>query len=142
MDEKIIKKWRTKLGELLEKARASAQTINLDERLKLADELQAFIMGNPPSVPDQPETAEFEEMDKIAHAVHQGLLQTAISDRLAIIVGQTAEFAVLTKKIKSQTEANVREAQSIRFEKTQKVLAAVNQTVVAIKELTQQVDGQ
>lgn len=142
MDEKIIKKWRSKLAELIERARASAETADFDARLELADELQHFIMDNPPSIPEQPETAEFEEMDKIARGVHDGLLLAAINERLAIIAGQTAEFAGLTKKIKAQSEANEKKAKSLRFEKTQRVLASVTETVVAINDLAQVVDEQ
>ena len=142
MDEKIIKKWRSKLADLLEQARTSAEATDFDARLELADELQHFIMENPPSIPEQPETAEFEEMDKIARSVHDGLLLTAINERLAITASQTAEFAGLTKKIKSQTDANEKAANSLRFEKTQRVLASVTETVVAIKDLAQVVENQ
>jgi hypothetical protein len=142
MDEKIIKKWRSKLAELIERARASAATADFDARLELADELQRFIMDNPPSIPEQPETAEFEEMDKIARGVHDGLLSSAIDERLAIIAGQTAEFAGLTKKIKAQTDANEKKAKSLRFEKTQRLLASVTETVVAINDLAKVVEEQ
>ncbi|MEO7411906.1 MAG: hypothetical protein ABIZ81_00995 [Opitutaceae bacterium] len=142
MDAKTIKKWRDKLGSLLEAAREVAQTTSLGERLALADKLQAFIIDNPASVADQPETAEFEEMDKIARAAHDGLLLDAINERVAIIMGQTAELAGLTKKIQGQTALNETAARALRFEKAQKVVSSTTATVIAIQELREQVEKQ
>jgi hypothetical protein len=142
MDAKIIKKWRDKLAGLLEESRAVAQSTSLAERLALADELQAFIIYNPPSLEEEPETLEFEEMDKIARQVHDGLLLDAINDRVAIVMGQTAELAGLTKKIQGQTAANEKAAKALRFEKAQNVISTTTATVAAIKELKQQVETQ
>src|SRR5688572_26855979 len=139
MDAKTIKKWRDKLSELLESARAVAQSTSLTERLALADELQAFIIDNPPALPEQPETLEFEEMDRIARKAHDGLLLDAIGERVAIIMGQTAELAGLTKKIQGQALANEKAAKSLRFEKAQKVASSATATVIAIKELKEQI---
>ena len=142
MDSKIIKKWRDKLTGLLEKARTVAQSASLDDRLALADELQAFIIDNPPSLIDEPETLEFEEMDRIARGAHDGLLVAAIDERLAVIMGHTAELAGLAKKIQVQTAANEKAARSLRFEKAQKVVSTTTATVIAIKELKEQVESQ
>lgn len=142
MDAKIIKKWRDKLSGLLEEARAVAQSTSLGDRLALADELQAFIVDNPPALEEQPETLEFEEMDRIARQAHDGLLLDAINDRVAIIMGQTAELAGLAKKIQGQTAANEKAAKSLRFEKAQNVISATTAAVIAIKDLKQQVENQ
>lgn len=142
MDAKTIKKWRDKLSALLESAREVAQTTSLVDRLALADELQAFIIDNPPSVADQPETVEFEEMDKIARKAHDGLLLDAINDRVAIIMGQTAELAGLTKKIQGQAVVNEKVARALRFEKAQKVVSSTTAAAIAIKELKEQVETQ
>lgn len=142
MDAKIIKKWRDKLAELLEEARTVAQSSSLGDRLALAAELQAFIIDNPPALEEQPETLEFEEMDKIARQAHDGLLLDAINDRVAIVMGQTAELAGLTKKIQGQTAANEKSAKSLRFEKAQNVISTTTATVIAIKDLKQQVENQ
>lgn len=142
MDPKIIAVWRAKLTDLLARARDIAQTGSLDERLALADELQDFIIDNPSAVPEQPETAEFDEMDKIARKAHDGLLLDAINDRLATIMGQTAELAGLTKKIQGQTTANAQAAKSILLEKARQVVAATNDAVTAIKALKIQVESQ
>lgn len=141
MDPKIIKKWRDKLADLLDRARTVAQTGNLDARLALADELQAFIVDNPPALPDQPETAEFDEMDRIARRAHDGLLLDAINDRIAAIMSQTAELAALAKKIQGQTAANLAAAKTIQLEKTRKVVSTVNDTVSAIQDLQTQLDS-
>lgn len=142
MDAKTIKKWRDKLSGLLENARAVAQNASLEERLAVADELQIFIIDNPPSVAHQPETAEFEEMDKIARAAHDGVLLDGIGERIAIIMGQTAELAGLGKKIQGQAIANEHAARSLRLEKAGNVVSTVTATVVAIKELKAQVEIQ
>jgi long-subunit acyl-CoA synthetase (AMP-forming) len=142
MDAKMIKKWRDKLSELLESARAVSQSPDLGERLAVADELQAFIVDNPPALADQPETAEFDEMDKIARKAHDGLLLDAIGERVAAIMSQTAELAGLAKKIQGQTAANEKAARTLRFEKTQQVLATTNAAVLAIKDLKTQVENQ
>jgi hypothetical protein len=142
MDAKTIKKWRDKLSALLERARGVAQTDSLADRLEVAEELQAFILDNPPVLVAQPETLEFEEMDKIARQAHNGLLLDAINDRIAVIMGQTAELAGLTKKVQGQTAANEKAAKALRFEKAQKVVSSATQTVIAIKELAAQIETQ
>ena len=142
MDPKIIKKWRDTLADLLEEARAEAQNDSLDARLAVADSLHDFIMNNPPSLPDQPETAEFDEMDAIARKAHDGLLLDGISGRVAAIMSQTAELAALTKKVQGQTAANQQAAKSIQLEKAQKVIASVTDTVNALKDLKTQIENQ
>jgi hypothetical protein len=142
MEPKTIKKWRDKLGELLDRARTVAQSGSLDERLSLADELQNFIIDNPSSLPEQPETAEFDEMDRIARAVHDGLLVDAMNERIAAVMTQTAELAGLTKKIQAQTALNEKSARTLRLETAQKLIVSVTGTVAAIKDLKAQVEGQ
>ena len=142
MDPKIIAKWRSTLSGLLDEAQGVAQNDDLTERLKVAADLQDFIMNNPQSLPDQPETAEFDEMDAIARKAHDGLLLDGISSRVAAIMGQTAEFASLTKKIQAQTAADQQAAKSIQLEKAQKVVASVTDTVNAIMDLKKQLETQ
>jgi hypothetical protein len=142
MDQKTITKWRDKLAALLDEARVAAQSEQLSDRLDAAGHLQDFIMNNPQSVPDQPETAEFDEMDTIAREAHDGLLLGAITDRVAAIMKQTAELASLTKKVQGQTTANQQAAKSIQLEKAQRVVAAVTGTVQALKDLKTQIENQ
>ncbi len=142
MDPKIIKKWRDNLADLLEQARDVAQDTGLDQRLAVADSLQEFIMNNPQSLPDQPETAEFDEMDTIARAAHDGLLLDAITSRVAAIMAQTAELAGLTKKVQGQIAADQQAAKSIQLEKAQKVVSSVTDTVDALKDLKAQLENQ
>lgn len=142
MDAKIIKKWRDKLAELLEQARDVAQDDSLDTRLAVADSLQDFILNNPQALPDQPETAEFDEMDAIARKAHDGLLLDAISSRVAAIMAETAEFVGLTKKMQNQIAANQQAAKAIQLEKAQKVVSSTTAAVIAMKDLKAQLENQ
>jgi hypothetical protein len=142
MDPNIIKKWRETLSALLDRAQAAAQSDALAERLALAGELQDFIIDNPSSDQADPATAELDEMDQIARKAHDGLLLSALADRVAMVVGQSAELAGLTKKIQGQTAANAQSARSLRLEQAQKVVAATTDAVTAIKTLKTQIESQ
>ena len=140
MDPKQIKKWRDTLGDLLDAAGDMAQNGDFAARMKAAADLQKFIIDNPASRPDEPETAEFDEMDKIARQAHDALLLGLVEDRVTGIMSQTAELAALTKKIQSQTAANEQAAKSIKLEKARKVVVAVTDTVSAMQDLKTQLE--
>jgi hypothetical protein len=106
----------------------------------MADRLTQFIIRNPPTLPEDPASAEFEEMDRIARACHDALLLEAIQQRVAAIMGRTAELAVLRKKFDSQTAANQQAAASIRLEKARKVVESTTAAVAAMLDLKKDLD--
>lgn len=132
--------WRAKLDELLQAARAVAQNDNLDTRLEIADRLTEFIVRNPPTVPDNPATAEYEHMDRVAKDAHDALLLATIQERVAGIMSQTAELAALRKKIEGRTAINREAAASIRFEKARRVVAIATDAVAAMMDLKKEIE--
>jgi len=132
--------WRAKLDELLADARHAAQQDDLDDRLKMADRLTQFIIRNPPTLPEDPASAEYEEMDRIARECHDALLLDAIQQRVATIMGRTAELAALRKKFDSQTAANQQAAASIRLEKARKVVESTTAAVAAMMDLKKELE--
>lgn len=132
--------WRAKLDELLEAARAVAQNDDLDARLKVADRLTEFIVNNPPALPDDPATAEYEDMDRVAKDAHDALLLATIQERVAGIMSQTAELAALRKKVEGRTSANREAAASIRLEKARRVVAATTDAVAAMMDLKKEIE--
>jgi len=132
--------WRAKLDELLADARDAAQQADLDARLDMADRLTEFIIRNPPTVPEDPASAEYEEMDRIARECHDALLVQAIQERVAAIMGRTAELAALRKKFDSQTSANQQAAASIRLEKARKVVESTTAAVAAMMDLKKELE--
>ena len=139
--EKSRQTWRDKLEALLAESRAAAQNDDFNLRIKVAEKLQDFIVENPLSQPTEPETAEFDEMDKIARNAHDALLLDSLGERVAAIVSQSAELAGLTKKVQTQTAANEQAAKSLRLEKVQKVVVAVTGTIGAIQDLKAQLEN-
>jgi hypothetical protein len=142
MPEKPIQSWRDQLNSLLEQARTAGQAGTFEERQAVAVELRTFIGETPPTVPDLPETAEFEEMDKIALGAHRALMLGAAEERVAAIMANTAELAGLAKKVQAQTAANEQAARSIRLEKARKVVVASTDAIAAITELKTQIEAQ
>ena len=138
---KSLAGWRAKLEELLGAAREAAQQDDFDTRLEVADRLTQFIVCNPPEVPDDPETAEYTEMDRLAKEAHDGLLLASIQERVAAIMSRTAEFAALRKQIEAQANANAQAAASIRLEKARKVVDATTNAVAAMMDLKKQVES-
>lgn len=133
--------WRAKLDELLAAARDAAQEDDLDVRLEMADRLTQFIIRNPPSVPEDPASAEYDEMDRIARESHDALLLDAIQQRVAAIMGRTAELATLRKKFDNQTSLNQQTAASIRLEKARKVVESTTAAVAAMMDLKRELEG-
>jgi len=133
--------WRAKLDELLADARAVAQNDDLDSRLEMADRLTQFIIRNPPTLPEDPASAEYEEMDRIARECHDALLLEAIQQRVVAIMGRTAELAALRKKFDAQTSANQQAAASIRLEKARRVVESTTAAVAAMMDLKKELDG-
>ena len=142
MPKKTIQSWRDQLNGLLEQARTAGQAGTDEERIAVADELRNFISDTPSVLPDQPETAEFAEMDKIALGAHNALLLGAAEARVAAIMANTAELAGLAKKVQAQTAANEQAARSIRLEKARKVVVASTDAIAAITELKTQIEAQ
>src|ERR1051325_9090405 len=137
---KTLAGWRTKLDELLEAARAAAQVEDLDKRLEVADRLTEFIVNNPPVLPQDPSTAEYEDMDRVAKDSHDGLLLATIQERVAAIMSQTAELALLRKQYENRT-ASIREAAaSIRLEKARRVVDTTTGAVSAMMDLKKEID--
>jgi hypothetical protein len=132
--------WRAKLDELLAAARAVAQNDDLDARLKVADRLTEFIIKNPPALPDDPATTEYEDMDRVAKEAHDALLLATIQERVASIMSKTAELAALRKKIEGRAAANREAAASIRLEKARRVVAATTDAVAAMTELKKEIE--
>ncbi len=133
--------WRAKLDELLAAARATAKIEDLDLRLEIADRLTEFIIHNPPVLANNPSTAEYEEMDRVAKEAHDGLLLASIQERVATIMSKTAEMAALRKKIEVQTAADRKAAASIRLEKARRVIDATTEAVAAMNDLKKEIDG-
>lgn len=142
MPQKTIQSWRDQLGGLLEQARTVGQSGTPDQRLAVAAELRTFRNETPPAVPELPETAEFEEMDRIANRAREALLLGAAEERVAAIMANTAELAGLAKKVQAQTGANEQAARSIRLEQARKVVVASTEAIAAITELKKQVEAQ
>ena len=133
--------WRAKLDELLADARDAAQKDDLDARLEMADRLTEFVIRNPPTLPEDPASAEYEEMDRIARECHDALLLQAIQQRVAAIMGRKAELAALRKKFDSQTSANQQTAASIRLEKARKVVESTTAAVGAMMDLKKELQN-
>jgi len=132
--------WRAKLDELLQAARTAAQTDELDARLKVADRLTEFIVNNPPTLTDDPATAEYEDMDRVAKDAHDALLLATIQERVAGIMSKTAELAALRKKIEGRAAANREAAASLRFEKARRVVMATTDSVAAMMDLKKEIE--
>lgn len=132
--------WRDKLDELLAEAKKAAQVDDLDQRLKVADRLTQFIVNNPPALPDDPASVEYEEMDRVAKDAHDALLLATIQERVAGIMGRTAELAALRKKIESRIAANREAAASIRLEKARRVVESTTNAVAAMMELKKEIE--
>jgi hypothetical protein len=132
--------WRAKLDELLKAAREVAQDDDLDKRLAVADRLTRFIVNNPPALPDDPATAEYDDMDRVAKDAHDALLLATIQERVAGIMSKTAELASLRKKIEGRTAANREAAASIRLEKARRVVEATTGAVSAMKDLKKEIE--
>jgi len=137
--------WRAKLDDLLADARKEAQKDDLDARLTMADRLTEFIVRNPPALPEDPASAEYDEMDRIAHECHDALLLGAIQQRVAAIMSRTSELAAIRKKFDNETTANQQSAASIRLEKARKVVDSATSAVSALidlkKELNKAIDA-
>ena len=134
MKPETIQKWRDKLEALLQRAQAAASE-PLPARLAIAKQLQDFIVDNPATLDDDPDTAVFAEMDDIAGKAHDALLVTAIEERVAGIASRSAELAGLEKKVSAQAAANDKAAKAIRLEKATQVVSSVTAAVNSIKEL-------
>jgi hypothetical protein len=134
MKPETIQKWRDKLETLLARAEAAASE-PLSARLAIAKQLQAFILDNPATVDDDPDTAVFTALDDIATQAHDALLLAALEERIAGIASRSAELAGLEKKISAQSAANEKAAKSIRLEKATQVVNSVTAAVNSIKDL-------
>jgi hypothetical protein len=132
--------WRSKLDELLATARKEAQKDDLDARLAMADRLTEFIVRNPPALPEDPASAEYDEMDRVAHECHDALLLAAVQQRVAAIMSRTAELAAIRKKFDNETTANQQSAASIRLEKARKVVESTTAAVSAMTDLKNELD--
>src|SRR5262245_61483182 len=132
--------WRAKLDELLEIARDAAKNDDLDARLAIADRLTQFIIRNPPVVMEDPATAEYDDMDRIAREAHDALLLTSIEERVAGIMSRTAELATLRKRVEGRTAANRAAASSIRLEKARHVVDSTTATVAAMMDLKKDIE--
>lgn len=132
--------WRSKLDELLEAAREVAKDEDLDARLAVADRLTQFIIQNPPAVADDPGTAEYDDMDRIARQAHDALLLNSIQERVAGIMSHTAELAMLRKRVEGRTAANHAAAASIRLEKARRLVDSTTATVAAMLDLKKDIE--
>jgi hypothetical protein len=132
--------WRKKLDELLTAARTAAAQDDIDVRLEVSDRLTKFIVKNPPSIPGDPASSEYDAMDRIAREASDGLLLATIQQRVAAIVSRTTELAAIRKKIDSRTAANRDEAASIRLEKARRVVDATTEAVAAMTDLKKELE--
>lgn len=132
--------WRKKLDELLLAAREAGANEDLSVRLDVSDRLTKFIIRNPPSIPGDAATSEFDSMDRIAREASEGLLLATMQERLAAIVNKTTELATLRKKIDGRTAANQVEAASIRLEKARRVVDATTEAIAAMADLKKAID--
>lgn len=132
--------WRKKLDELLAAAREAGAKEDIDARLEVSDRLTKFIIKNPPSIPGDPASSEYDAMDRIAREASAGLLLATMQERLATIVNRTTELAALRKKIDSRTVANRAESASIRLEKARRVIDSTTESIGAMADLKKAIE--
>jgi hypothetical protein len=120
--------WRTKLKSLLDESRQIALEDDLDRRLKMSDRLTTFILES------RPNTAEIQDLDKIAHETASALLLGSIEKRLEAITARTGELIRLTKEFGNQAEHNKEMAASIRLENLIVTIHSATETINAAKK--------
>ncbi len=120
--------WRTKLKSLLDESKQIALEDDLEKRLKMSDRLTAFILES------RPNTAEIQDLDKIADDTASALLLDSIEKRLEAITARTGELIRLTKEFGSQAEHNKEMAASIRLKNIIATIHSATETINTAKK--------
>ena len=120
--------WRTKLKSLLDESKQIALEDDLEKRLKMSDRLTAFILES------RPNTAEIQDLDKIADETASALLLNSIEKRLEAITARTGEFIRWAKEFDSQAELNKEISESIRFKNLVATIHSTTETINAAKK--------
>lgn len=131
--------WRDRLESLLADAIDAIESDD-QSRQKCAQQLHDFIRENPASVPSDPSSGVFEEMDTIARSVRDALFLESVSGRVAAIMSRAYELGELEKKVRVQAAFNEQEARTLRLEKSRQVVATTTATIEALKALKLQLD--
>jgi hypothetical protein len=127
--------WRAKLDELIAAAREAMQDDDLDKRMAIANRLTDFIVYNPPALPEDLSTAEYEEMDRVAKGIHDALLLATIRERVAAIMSTTAELAAYRKKIEGRPTAAATASAKVR-----RVVNASTAAIAAMADLKKEIE--
>ena len=121
--------WSAKLRDLLREANASARSDDLDSRLAASERLIHFVEAS------RPDDEAIQALDAIAKKTATALLLQTIDERLASIVARNGELASLGKQFEDAGAGAKKTAAALRLERATKVLEALNDGIIKMKEL-------
>lgn len=124
-----FEQWSTKLGELIDAAKEAARDPDIETRFVASRRLTAFIEHSWPN--DQAISA----LDKLAAQTAQNLMLATIDERLHELSGRTADWLLITKQIRDQTESAGKKAAEIRLEKAHRVAQSLTESVHLLQDL-------
>jgi hypothetical protein len=124
-----FEQWSAKLGELLDAAREAALNPDIETRFAASRRLTGFIEYSWPN--DQAIGA----LDKLAAKTAQNLMLETLDERLREISGRTAEWLLITKQMRDQTESAGQRAAEIRLEKAHRVSQSLTESVHLLQDL-------
>jgi hypothetical protein len=124
-----FEQWSAKLGELLDAAREAARNPDIETRFTASRRLTGFIEHSWPN--DQAIGA----LDKLAAQTAQNLMLETLDERLREISGRTAEWLLITKQMRDQTESVGQRAAEIRLEKAHRVAQSLTESVHLLQDL-------
>ena len=124
-----FQQWSAKLGELLDVAKDAARNPDIEARFAISRRLTGFIEYSWPN--DQAIGA----LDKLAAQTAQDLMLDTIDARLREISGRTAEWRLISKQIRDQSESAGQRAAEIRLEKAHRVAQSLTESVHLLQGL-------